>query len=577
MRYTLLGVSILALLILGCGIKEKTRMEPQFTPEPPEYARLYSDIKVDYPVQGVPAYGYNLWINGQKVDPNDIEKEYDIGKEYRFKIQKPGYNTLKGKFYIPKEVRTYSLEKMLISKHRTVRFYITDQQSGKNIIPDKVYIGGREVVDGTKVKPGKKSLEIYKKGYQSIAEDFELKVGEGEKNLSRKMLSGVVKLTFHFYDYDTQKKIKADKIYLNRKRTLSRSYEQPGQYRLLVKKNNYKTYIKSIHIPDAPAYTIKVQLQRKSIKLNWKITGDYPRGEEFIPEVVKIDGKDVYIGEGISSGIHEVLIQNPGYKTYRKKIVVPDGISRYTLKAELKTLPREITTNIRYDIPPSAQNRLGFCKVRLWNIRTNEKILFRPGLKLKPQKYEILITQYAYEFVKQVVVIWPRVNNFEIKATMQALTRCMKLKVRFDIPPPNHLKPWVIDFISDKGVARTAKKGGRVKPGRHRYIVRKEGYKMVGEEKTAYIEPSEEPCDLGEVMLRAIPRQFVFYCEDGKLTRYKPSITINKKAYFYHKEYQPGKKYSIVAKFKKFKTIKKDIILEPGVGPRIVKFALIPK
>lgn len=366
---------------------------------------------------------------------------------------------------------------------------------------------------------------------------------------------------------------------MDRKRTASVSYVKPGNYKLLVKKSGYKTYKKKVRIPDDPVYTIKAKLRKSIIKLDWKITGEYPKGEEFEPEVVKIDGKDVYKGNSISSGIHKVVIQHPGYEIYRKQIVVPDGVSRYVLKAELTTLPRLVVANISYDVPPSAEvaRRLGPCRVQLYKLITGDKVLVKQGIKVKPEKYEVLITRRAYENVKQVVYIWPKGRPFEIKAMLQAKTRILKAKVRHDIAAPDYLKPYIVDFVSAKGVARTVKKNGRVKPGKQRYIVRKEGYKMVGGEKTAYIEPSEEPYELEEVELKAQSRQLSFNIVYNNVIQDAESITVDGEVYSYNKTYQPGKKYYIVAKFKKFKTVKKNITFEPGVGPHVVKLVLMPK
>lgn len=235
MKYALLCVSLLALLVTGCDTtliihcKDRipwgvVRMEPHVEVKPKEDgdgskgrkeidekidepAIIVYDIKADYP-EGPVTGGYKVWINGQSVNPKNDENDYDTGEVYRFKIQKAGYNTLKGKFAIEEGTKTYPLTKMLISKHRTIKLNITDKRSGKAITPDKVLIDGQEIVDGSKVKPGEKTLEIRKKGYQSIVEDFVLEVGEDDRLISRKMQPAEVKLTFLFYDYSTGKKSK---------------------------------------------------------------------------------------------------------------------------------------------------------------------------------------------------------------------------------------------------------------------------------------------------------------------------------------------------------------------------------
>lgn len=529
------------------------------------------EITADYPERDalVPE---RILIDGNPTNSGEL---LNIGN-HTFEIFKTGYHPLQGNFELPAGPGDWPLVRTMRCKDRPIQLDITDAASGQRLDPDKVNIGARDVKGGDLVTPGKNTLEIHKRGYESIVEmetSFEIPVGEGAYLLKRQMRSAQVQLRFKFLDKETKAPIgAADKISLNDKATADGSYAEPGTYLLKVVKRGFKTLAKEIQIPRQESYEIQEELEPATIQLKWEITGDYPRGEE-IDAIVFLDSKEIQQASRVAPGGHTLFVKSIGFESLSEQIQIPDGIAVYPVKRTLISLPRPIDLSIQYDIVP---NRHLPSQVIFERIDTGEKKEVKGGEKVKPGQYSISVSQEAYESAIVQKKIYPGVEPYKIEVKLEAKPRVVQTKVDFNIDPPKDLGPYIISFLDVTRVARSVvRPGGRIRPGVYEYLVENPGYKMLGEKKTAEIEPSEQPFYIEEKMI-AEPRQLSFTI-DYKGVQVLPEniieILVNNARYTFDERYEPGKAYRIMAKFAKYLPVELDTQIPPGVGPYVINLS----
>lgn len=493
---------------------------------------------------------------------------------HTYRIEKSGYYSLDGQFDMPQGAGTYTLVRQMVCKPRKIRLDIRDSATNQKIDPDKVLIGAQQIKEGDEVKPGDLTLEIHKAGYQSVIESqFMLPVSEEPYLLSRTMASAQVKLEFRLTDSSTGESIKADRILLNENATADGSYAQPGRYNMKIIKQAYRTLVKEISIPSVQVYVIEEKLDPSSIAIEWKVMGDYP-GDEIVPQAVLLDGKSIDMGSKVASGPHTLVIKDPAYQTLSEDIVIPDNIPKYTIERTLVSLPRLIELSIQYDI--AAPKTLAPYRVTAQKLDTGETQILNGGEKLKPNQYEITISQAAYNTVNMTKRIFPGVGPFKIDAKLEAKNRIVQADVEFDTLPPKDLSSHVITFVDlETNIRRAVTTGGGIKPGRYEYVVEKPAYKMAGGNKQILIEPSEEIFMVKEKM-EAEGRQVTLNIEYRGVTVPAKDVIINNEKYVYSNKYRPGR-YRLMAKFAEYLDVDQYFEMPPGVGPLVVKLELTRK
>lgn len=457
----------------------------------------------------------SILVQGREASPQNL---YDLSAQ-DYTITKAGYFNLNDTVEAGKGNVTVS--KKMLCKPREIRLQIVDAQNRNKIEPSQVLIGSQRVVDGQKVKPCIQPLKIEASGYETLTESgFEVPVGEGAYEIARALNPATT----------------------------------------------------------APVFTPTPVPAPSKITLQFKITGDVPKGEEIAPESVTIDGESVAADDEIKAGSHEVVISQPGYEVYKKQIQVPAGSPIYTLTAELISLPRALDIAISYDVYPSPQQaqKLGEHELYLQNADGGERLAVKNGDKVKPGMYDLTLTRTAYNDVRDRLRIWPAIKPFAIKHVMEAKDRVVKAEVEFDIEPPRDLEPHVISFIDiDTRVPRNVRPDGLIKPGKYSCAILKPGYLMAGGEKNIVIEPEESPFSI-EGKMEAQPRQISFSTDYRGQSIPPKKVMIDNRPSNFSNHYLP-KKYNVVLEFDKFKTIQKDIEVVPGVGPYVVTLNLDPK
>lgn len=542
-----------------------TRKDPEVITEVDPGARtLVFQIKADFPDGEITPD--ELLVDGKVPERGEL---WPSGP-YSLLVRKRGYETLEGTFEIPKGgFGDYMVVRMMVCKERKLVLQVTDKATGAKLDPDQVLIGARQVKDGDMIKPCETTLEIKKKGYQSVVEaPYTIEVGEGSFFVKKEMLGGKVELRFEFTDVATKSPIDADTIALNDKATADGSYVEPGPYQLLVTKQGYKNLKKRVDVPQTQVHIIREALDPSTIRLYWEVRPDIFRdllGELDPVDQVLLDGREVQEGCNVSSGKHSIEFRQAGYKPLLDSINIPAEKDRYVYKGEMTSLPRLVALNVLYDIPPPRGKSYSFAMV---NLQTKERYT-QGGEKVKPGTYEITVTQNAYYSEPFEKKILPASYAEEIQVTLQAKERVVQANITFDMEPPAGSDPHTISFVDLGGkYSRVVRPGGRIKPGIYDYEVVKPGYLMEGGKKRANIEPGEEEYRI-VARLVSQPRQISFKIVDDTGRMVQPTeIKIDGDIYSFAKFYRPKQEpYRVEATFGNYRTAQKEFILVPGIGP----------
>lgn len=554
--------------------------EPEVETESPEpsgemeggyWARtLVFQITADYP-EGI-INPDEILVDGKVPEPREL---WEVGPQHTILVRKAGYETIRGPLNIPPGFGDYTVMREMVCKERKVVFRITDSATGATIEPDQVLIGAQEIKDGDMVKPGDTTLEIKKRGYQSIIEaEFSIEPGEGSYILKRQMTTGKVELRFEFTDAKTHKPISADAIVLGERPTRDGSFVEPGVYQLMVSKQGYNTYKKRIQVPQVPIFTIKVTLTPATIRLYWKILPDYPKDLGPIDPVdrVLLDGREIEEGAKVSPGKHDIEFRQSGFAPLLDTINIPANKRQFNYTGEMISLPRLVAVKVRYDIAPP--KNFPPYQVRMRNIQTNATYR-QSGVRVKPGTYQIEVTQQAYRAASIEKRIFPASYPEEIEVILNAEERVVQAEVSFDVEPPPGLKPHMITFVEQgKNYSRTVKSGGRIRPGIYTYEVEKPGYKMEGGKKRVNIEPSNNPFRIVARMI-AQPRKISFDIVDdkGRVVELE-QVMVDGEIYEYGDLRPRSTPYKIEATFAEYRKVTKEIVLPPGVGPYSVPLEL---
>lgn len=531
---------------------------------------LIFHITADFPAGDI--VPEEILVDGTAAKTGDI---FEVGK-HRLSIRKWGYEKMEGELDIPLGFGDYTVIRQLVAKARPVVFDIKEKGTGKKIQPDQVLVGAVETRDGGQARPGRTSLEIRKRGYNTIVDvDLTIPIGESPYTLSYEMEAGRVELRFEFTDAKTGKQIEADTIELEGKSTRSGSFVDPGNYRLTVHKIGYNSLLgETVAVPQTALHVVQKALDPAEIAFSWAIFSDYPKDFELDAlDLVRLDGRPIREGDNVSPGKHEIEVQQAGYELHKVEFNIPPRIRQYEYKGTLKSLPRLIELAVSHDIEPPAG--LPVWRVTMNHLESGKRIEVRGGMKIKTGTYDVAVEQPAYETASFQKRIFPASFPEKIECKLDAKPRPVDLNVTFIPPAPTELETQVVFVEKGTGINRAVRPGRTIRPGVYQCKVDRPGYEMVGGPKDAVIQPSEDRYVVSAQM-KALPRILAFNMTDEKGVVQEPEqITVDGQPYVY-KAYEPGS-YRIRASFRNFETVEQEIVIPPGVGSFSVSLRLTPK
>lgn len=334
---------------------------------------------------------------------------------------------------------------------------------------------------------------------------------------------------------------------------------------------------------------IDIFADNETVKIHLNITGSFPINEPIKPEVITLDGLDIY-KNSFKPGKHQLKIQHKAYISVFKNIVIPSDSEKYLIKEILIAKARKIELDITYYVKPDPN--LTPHKVTLTLINNPKWKEITSGIFIQPNTYYLKITKPAYSTYEKKIHIWPDNKPLLIKEILLPKGRDLKLGIIYDVKPCKYLQPSQVTLICKP---RNILHIGHfpVYPGLYLFEIYKPGYQNF--HKEINILPSKKVYSLRAYLI-AKKRKISFFVSN-KNAKIKKFGTFNSKGiYQFQKEesievlsmynldknttinkdntFQPGKKYHLKLKFKKHKTIDTIVQIMPGEDGYVLQLHL---
>ncbi len=494
---------------------------------------------------------------------------------YNLVIEMGGYFPVLERLDIPPDPKPYIIKRRLVSKPRKLAIVITTAFSGDPITPSSIVLGTQNVKDGQLVKPGEYAVLIKETGYKSVSESIVIKPSENPYNMVYSMESIVRMVQYRLVsDFDNQE-VTPDLITMNEKILDKNSSFVPGKYTVKVQKRGYHDkQFEIVMEPSAEPYVITGVLESIAREIEASITGDFPVGEPIDPEVVALSGKDVR-DNIFKPGKYELVIQQPGYTSLSKQIVISPGEEPFLLEEELATKPRLVKESIFYDVsPPEGLPPYTITMAPLED-PTNQKTV-KDGDFLKPNSYILRIKREAYEAIELTKHVWPDEAPFSIDEGLSAKQVEIHLNITHDVEPPATLDEYKVSLIDQvTKVLNLVTHGKKIKPGNYELDIQRPGYNF-GTQKTIEIIPSEQPYQIREKLI-AKPRNLSFdmVWQGNLIPAHEVVDQKTGKSISFKDTFDPGSELELKIKFMQYETVVKRNRIVPGEGPQLINVQLI--
>lgn len=348
----------------------------------------------------------------------------------------------------------------------------------------------------------------------------------------------------------------------------------PGKYNFTMEAPGFQvlTFQDEVQASKEP-YVITKNLTAGSRELKFKITGDYPAGEE-IPSIdsITLDGQMYEEGTTFSSGQYTLEIQTRNYLPLKDKITITAGSEPMLIERMLMTKPIVFQEQINFDVPPPtylSRHRITFAPA---DDPTQEKTI-RPGDTFKPGHYIFKVSKEAYQPVEQNKRVWPSEDPFVLEVTLQPKDREIQVVVEYDVPPPIFLPGWTLQMKAEQ--AASVSSHNRVRPGVYFLEIVQPGYNCNIANQRIEIRPDNEPVII-KAKFSAQPRPLAYEIvneEDGTKVPVT-EIWVSNKVVSATDVFPVNVTLDVVYKFKQFKDVRTKIVILPGEGAVIEKASL---
>ena len=152
------------------------------------------------------------------------------------------------------------------------------------------------------------------------------------------------------------------------------------------------------------------------------------------------------------------------------------------------------------------------------------------------------------------------------------------MDIKYDVVPGDEVKSLgsaKVTFIDTRDIGRSVEHGNRIRPGSQKLEINQPGYEFREHRKNINIEPSEEPFWIRETLYaKPRPLSFSIFDPKTKLLVAATEVIINGETAAPQATFNPGIKYNLIVKFKKFATVNRTIVIEPGEGPYLINVDL---
>lgn len=357
----------------------------------------------------------------------------------------------------------------------------------------------------------------------------------------------------------------------------------PGKYNFTIEAPGFQTITFQDEIlPSKVPYNLAKNLVAGSREVKFKITGEYPAGEE-IPSIesITLNGQPIEEGSTFASGQYLLEINTPNYFPLQDTITITVGSEPLVIEKVLITKPVVFQEKITFDLEPPTylgNHRITFAPVEN---PTQEKTI-RPGDTVKPGHYIFRIRKEAYETVEQNKRVWPSEAPFVLKAELQPKEREIQVVVEHDVPPPIFLPGWSLKMKAERATSVTSQ--NKVRPGKYTIEIAQPGYtcmtfvnKMPVKNSIVDIPPAENPFVI-QAKFTAEPRLLAREVIDERTGSKVPvaEICIDNQVIPRDKKFAANEVLNVVYKFQYFKDATKKVYILPGEGPVSERLTLQP-
>ncbi|BBM83248.1 hypothetical protein [Candidatus Uabimicrobium amorphum] len=458
---------------------------------------LIVNVMADYP-RG-PLESNTIMLDGAQ-----IYSPHKVGPGQKtLEVSANGYQSASKVINVPKGSTEHIVDVELLAKPRPVKFQFKDSKTGKNIRADQVIIGASTVRDGGKVKPGKHTLEISKKGYQTYIGSITIDPGTSPYVIRRKLdpeNRTVTRIKWIIYtEYPAQEEIPVPETVLLDGAEIEQGNKiSSGSHQIIVKHPGHETLRKNISVPAGmKVYTFKGTMATLPRRVESNVTYDVPPpsslGDTSITLVSQRSGRTINVTDNTSvkPGEYKLKISKRGYLPVDKTIRIYPLLSAYNIEEMLEAKPVKIRTIINYDINPPAN------LPRPSAVFVGRSVQFKifDGGSIKPGRYSYKITQpgYLMQGGQKQINILPSEDVYEIRESMNVQPR----QISFDINQNGILVNIQEIFIDGEKVTFDK----TFTPGKqYRLVAKFREYQTV--QRTITITPGEGPFRLNVPLVR---------------------------------------------------------------------------
>lgn len=458
---------------------------------------LIVNVMADYP-RG-PLESNTIMLDGAQ-----IYSPHKVGPGQKtLEVSANGYQSASKVINVPQGSTEHIVDVELIAKPRPVKFDFEDSKTGKKLRADQVIIGASTVRDGGKVKPGKHTLEISKKGYQTYIGSLTIPPGTSAYVIRRKLdpeNRTITRIKWIIYtEYPAQEEIPVpETVLLDGAEIEQGSKISSGNHQIIVKHPGHETLRKTISVPAGmKVYTFKGTMATLPRRVESNITYDVPPpsslGDTSVVLVSQRSGTTVSVDSNTSvkPGEYQLKISKRGYLPVDKTVRIYPLLSAYNIEEMLEAKPVKIRTIINYDINPPAN----FQRPSADFIGRSVRFKIFDGGSIKPGRYSYKIAQpgYLMQGNEKQINILPSEDVYEIRESMNVQPR----QISFDINQNGILVNIQEIFIDGEKVTFDK----TFTPGKqYRLVAKFREYQTV--ERTITITPGEGPFRLNVPLVR---------------------------------------------------------------------------
>jgi hypothetical protein len=480
-------------------ISERVTVEPSESVQffkymmAPEPRKLVVQVVADYP-SNKDIRPDRLSVDGNQGSVGDIRSSIDIipGK-HTLVIEKAGYLMLSDdNVNVPAGIGDYEIKKQLISQSRVVTYRITDAESGKELVPDAVTLGGTPVMQSKEFKPGRYRFKVEMEGYEGIGpegagEDLEIPVGDGPYSIARQILPSSRLVNYEIKgDYKPAELLKPQEITLNGNTVDGVSKFKPSDYDLVVYVPGYERLVKKLKVEKSRStLTIHESLNSKARKIVFNVTGTFPANVKLAPDKVTFNDKEVVDSQEMKPlpGGYRVVVNKLGYLPWSETVQIEPSENEYTLTGTVKAKPRRLEFELDSDFKPNV-----FIDADVVTLNGKE---YKKGEAVDPGTYQVELRKLGFANLNFTESVDAAEEAYKIKKTMKVSSREVLVKVTTDYAEMPEIRPQPdLLRLSDRDIEPEEK----FIPGTHELVIRHRGYNEVREQ--IEIVPGEGPFNL---------------------------------------------------------------------------------